>query len=199
MPLILSLDLTEIALFRNSDETSGHRDLIIGSQMGPRASRQPPFHDRIMGIRKLTRQIACAASYGRPHPELAAEPAPRPRAAAKTLKTQILGLLSRKHRRLSNFRGIRLWEQNDLTQHHINQAVNACTCLRRCLFPVELLYEAAQGGGAGHGRRKGPGVPSLLDSLHCRVLGGRKTEIGERQHPCRVPVLPSAWSDCHRH
>jgi hypothetical protein len=28
MPLILSVDLTEIALFRNSDETSGHRDLI---------------------------------------------------------------------------------------------------------------------------------------------------------------------------
>src|SRR5882672_6942184 len=27
-------------------------------------------------------------------------------------------------------------EQNDLIQHHINQAVNACTCLRRCLFPV---------------------------------------------------------------
>src|ERR1700730_17267338 len=28
MPLILSVDLTEIALFRDADETSGHRDLI---------------------------------------------------------------------------------------------------------------------------------------------------------------------------
>jgi hypothetical protein len=48
MPLILSVDLTEIALFRNSDETSGHRDLIIGSQIGPGTSRQLPFHNRIM-------------------------------------------------------------------------------------------------------------------------------------------------------
>jgi hypothetical protein len=37
--------------------------------------------------------------------------------------------------RKSNFR-----EQNDLTLHHINQAVNACTCLRRCLFSVKPLY-----------------------------------------------------------
>src|SRR5258708_32978140 len=70
-----------------------------------------------------------------PHPELAAEPAFQPRATAKTLKTLTLGLLSLKHRPLSNPSG----EQNDLTQHHINQAVNACTCLRRCLFPVEPL------------------------------------------------------------
>jgi hypothetical protein len=35
MPLILFVDLTEIALFRNSDETSGDRDLMIGSQIGP--------------------------------------------------------------------------------------------------------------------------------------------------------------------
>jgi hypothetical protein len=40
MPLILSVDLTEIALFRNSDETSGHRDLIIGSQIWPWTSHR---------------------------------------------------------------------------------------------------------------------------------------------------------------
>ena len=37
-------------------------------------------------------------------------------------------------------RQIQFQEQNEPTQHHINQAVNACTCLRRCLFSVEPLY-----------------------------------------------------------
>src|SRR5947209_5899879 len=40
MPLVPSVDLTEIALFRNSDEKSGLRDLIIGSQIASWASRR---------------------------------------------------------------------------------------------------------------------------------------------------------------
>src|SRR6266853_3457376 len=55
-----------------------------------------------------------------------------------------------------------------------------------------------QGGGTGHGRRKGPEVPPLLDPLHCRVLGGRKTEMGERQRPCCVPLFHCTWSHCCR-
>jgi hypothetical protein len=36
MPLIPYVDLTEIALFRNSDERSEHRDFIIRLQIGAR-------------------------------------------------------------------------------------------------------------------------------------------------------------------
>jgi hypothetical protein len=52
--------------------------------------------------------------------------------------------------------------------------------LRRCLLTVKPLSGLDQGGGAGHGRRKGPGVPFLLDPLHCRVLGeneGMRVEV----------------------
>src|SRR5437879_5603599 len=37
-----------------------------------------------------------------------------------------------------------------------------------------------QGGGAGNERRKIRAVSPLLDSLRCRVLGGRKTHMGKR-------------------
>src|SRR6202049_1627685 len=66
MPLILSVDLTEIALFRDADETSGHRDLIhIGAAEESSAIRRysrwhradrywevgfaPQFHDQMDG------------------------------------------------------------------------------------------------------------------------------------------------------
>jgi len=35
MPLIPYVDLTEIALFRNSDERSEHRDFISACRLGP--------------------------------------------------------------------------------------------------------------------------------------------------------------------
>src|SRR5437773_784929 len=76
------------------------------------------------------------------------------------------------------------------------KAAYACTCLRRCLFPVVVLD---QGGGAGNERRKIRAVSPLLDSLRCRVLGGRKTHMGKRQRADSLRVLPCPRPDCRRH
>src|SRR6266704_4533488 len=55
-----------------------------------------------------------------------------------------------------------------------------------------------QGGGAGNERRKIRTVSPLLDSLRCRVLGGRKTQMGKRQRGCSLCVLPCPRPDCRR-
>src|SRR5712691_1181562 len=58
-------------------------------------------------------------------------------------------------------------------------------------LPAPGRAEAAldQGGGAGNERRKIRAVSPLLDSLHCRVLGGRITHIGKRQRADSLRVL----------
>src|SRR5207245_11241790 len=58
-----------------------------------------------------------------------------------------------------------------------------------------------QGGGAGNERRKIRGrkiraVSPLLDSLRCRVLGGRKTHMGKRQRADSLRVMPWPGPDC---
>src|SRR5947208_15902664 len=57
----------------------------------------------------------------------------------------------------------------------------------------------AQGGGAGNESPKIRAVSPLLDSLRCRVLGGRKTHMGKRQRGCSLRVLPCSGPDCRRH
>src|SRR5215469_6145783 len=80
------------------------------------------------------------------------------------------------------------------------QQQTPCTCLRRCLFPVKPACVLDQGGGAGNGRRKraDPGVPPVLDSLLCRVLGGTTPEMGDGQHPGGLHLLLCAWPTCRR-
>src|SRR5437870_5743547 len=56
-----------------------------------------------------------------------------------------------------------------------------------------------QGGGAGNERRKIRAVSPLLDSLRCRVLGGRKTHMGKRQRGCSLSVIPCAEPGCRSH
>src|SRR5947207_15565911 len=68
-------------------------------------------------------------------------------------------------------------------------------------LPVPGRAEVAldQGGGAGNERRKVRAVSPLLDSLRCRVLGGRKTHIVKRQRSDSLRVLPCPSPDCRLH
>src|SRR5207245_11408985 len=75
----------------------------------------------------------------------------------------------------------------------------------RLYLPAALLVPGRaevvldQGGGAGNERRKIRAVTPLLDSLRCRVLGGRKTQMGKRPRADNLLVLPCPGPDCRRH